>query len=311
MKFSVSLEPRSLSTPGLVQVRMQGWHADTVNLEFSVQLYQDKTYFDGRHNSWSSEEYWFKIATLKQEGSALIASIDADLLEPLLGNITATYIFKVRNASGDEQRSRLKMDINLLPSNSADAAAEQDAYEADDYTYDSPQQSAQDLSTAQTGAAKSKKLMFGVLALVVIAVLVGGLLSSKNDNTRLGALVSGADTGPCSLAQMKRQEEQAFIQHCLADLDVHNDSQAVLAVINTAKSNNHCGIAQRLYSHRAHAGDAVIALAYAQEYDPQFERGDTCFPEADSEAALYWYETVLEIDPSNSQAEQRFQELSQ
>lgn len=126
-----------------------------------------------------------------------------------------------------------------------------------------------------------------------------------------------ADTNPvaepisansgCTLASMGTVDELQFVQSCLQETQ---DSNTLLAVIRHAKANNHCGIAQRLYANRAQSGDNQIALAYAQEYDPQFYKGNTCFKAADTEAALYWYETVLISEPNNAQAMQRAEELA-
>lgn len=111
----------------------------------------------------------------------------------------------------------------------------------------------------------------------------------------------------CALASMGTVDELQFVQSCLQETQ---DSNTLLAVIQHAKANNHCGIAQRLYANRAQSGDNQIALAYAQEYDPQFYKDNTCFKAADTETALYWYETVLISDPNNAQAMQRAEELA-
>ena len=114
-------------------------------------------------------------------------------------------------------------------------------------------------------------------------------------------------SGGCALANMGTMDDLQFIQSCLQETQ---DSNTLLAVIQHAKANNHCGIAQRLYANRAQSGDSIIAVAYAQEYDPQFYADNACFTAADTETALYWYETALLSDPNNAQAMQRAEELA-
>ena len=166
---------------------------------------------------------------------------------------------------------------------------------------------------------KGKVILLALLGLVIVALLaaLGWWLAQQ----KLPSLVSGGATaadaanadglsanGGCALASMGTVDELQFVQSCLQETQ---DSTALLAVIQHAKANNHCGVAQRLYANRAQSGDSVIALAYAKEYDPQFYADNTCFKAADTETALYWYETVLLNEPNNAEAAQRVEELNQ
>ncbi|WP_426236804.1 hypothetical protein [Pseudomonas sp. TWP3-2] len=99
---------------------------------------------------------------------------------------------------------------------------------------------------------------------------------------------------------------EAFVQTCIKAAP---DSAKLLEIINQAKAGKHCGVAQRLYANRAQAGDALIANAYAREYDPKYLKASECFPTADNATAAYWYETILTQDPNNAEAKQRFEEL--
>ncbi|GAA0579319.1 hypothetical protein ACFQH5_14605 [Halomonas salifodinae] len=119
-------------------------------------------------------------------------------------------------------------------------------------------------------------------------------------------LESAAVAAPCSLQRMGESDELAFIQGCAgAGSEVGN----MLEVITEARDNGHCGIARRLYAHQALNGDAAAALAYAREFDPARHAPSACFPEADAETALFWYETALGVDPDNAEAGQRLEEL--
>lgn len=120
---------------------------------------------------------------------------------------------------------------------------------------------------------------------------------------------SSAGPAPaCSIEALDEQDELAFVQGCSqADMT----PEALLSVIEAARDAERCGVARRLYANRAIAGDATIALAYAREYDPAYHQASTCFTAADAETASYWYQIVLDTDPDNSEAQARFEELSE
>lgn len=117
---------------------------------------------------------------------------------------------------------------------------------------------------------------------------------------------ASAAAAPCTLESMQGQAELAFVQSCIQQAP---DSAKLLEVINTAKANNHCGVAQRLYANRAQGGDVQIAMAYAHEYDPKYHQASECFKAPDNATAAYWYETILGFDENNAEAKARFEEL--
>lgn len=111
---------------------------------------------------------------------------------------------------------------------------------------------------------------------------------------------------PCSLQRMTEQGELEFIQSCTS---AGIDSDVMLSVIDDALANERCGIARRLYAHEALNGDIDAALGYARQFDPEQHASSTCFPEADAETAIFWYETAQGIDATNPEANQRLEEL--
>lgn len=115
-----------------------------------------------------------------------------------------------------------------------------------------------------------------------------------------------AAAAPCSLQHMGEVGELEFIQACTG---AGSEAGNMLDVIADARDNNHCGIARRLYAHQALNGDPAAALAYAQELDPAQHSPSACFPEADPETAIFWYETALGLDADNAEASQRLEEL--
>lgn len=112
----------------------------------------------------------------------------------------------------------------------------------------------------------------------------------------------------CSIEALDQQDELTFVQGCS---EAEMTAGALLEVIEAARNADYCGVARRLYANRAIAGDATIALAYAREYDPAYHQESTCFASSDAETAGYWYQTVLDIDPDNSEAQARIEELSE
>lgn len=158
-------------------------------------------------------------------------------------------------------------------------------------------------------------VLLGLLLLLIIAGLAwwfvqkkGSLLGGAASPVSASHNEQDADIIPCSSASMGQMDELQFVQSCLQE---SKSSQDLLTIIQQAKSNNHCGIAQRLYANRAQSGDSLIALAYAKEYDPKFYAANDCFKAADVETAVYWYETVLLSEPEHAEAAQRIEELTQ
>ena len=162
-------------------------------------------------------------------------------------------------------------------------------------------------------AAGKKKAWLIPLIIALLAIIAAGvffwLKNPAADTVASPAptpapLPTGAEA--CTLESMSTLPELTFVQICIKKSP---GSAELLEIINVAKANNHCGIAQRLYANRAQAGDMQIATAYAHEYDPKFHQASQCFAEPDKATAAYWYETILSHEPENAQAKARFEEL--
>jgi hypothetical protein len=157
---------------------------------------------------------------------------------------------------------------------------------------------------------KSNKGLIGLLIVVLLLAAGAGFWFYKRTPApavaATAAAPAGADAQACTLDSMNSLPELTFVQTCIKAAP---DSAKLLEIINQAKAGKHCGVAQRLYANRAQAGDALIANAYAREYDPKYLKASECFPAADNATAAYWYETILTQDPNNAEAKQRFEEL--
>ena len=91
--------------------------------------------------------------------------------------------------------------------------------------------------------APKKKSKLGLIILLLLLLGIAGVAAyyflNKNKTEE-----KAQSADECSLSQNKN-DELAFIQNCLK---TKPDSQRILAVINQAKAENKCAIAQRLYA---------------------------------------------------------------
>lgn len=117
----------------------------------------------------------------------------------------------------------------------------------------------------------------------------------------------GASIGEaCSVDALKANtNELEFVKTCIKSSPSSND---LLAVIENAKANNLCTVAQRIYAYKAQSGDKLITSAYAKEFDPASNVAGGCFA-ADAETAIYWYEQLLATDPQNAEVKARLDAL--
>lgn len=116
------------------------------------------------------------------------------------------------------------------------------------------------------------------------------------------AMVSSNLDAACQL--QTGVDDMAFLQACLKTSPSEEQIQEIIA---QAKNLGACSVAQRLYANKGQSNPR-IALAYAKEYDPQFAGSNICF-NANKNTAVYWYETVMEMEPGNSEARIRLMEL--
>ncbi|MGL5303206.1 MAG: hypothetical protein ACRC9M_06340 [Aeromonas sp.] len=178
--------------------------------------------------------------------------------------------------------------------------------------------------------SKLPLILGGIALLLLLAALAFWFLRGKADSSAsepasepAAQVADGADAAKeapaskeagapatvdgCSTDNLATKSELEFVQACIMQKPPTAD---LLVVIENAKSAKKCGVAQRLYANRAQGGDSKVALAYAREYDPKFHKANDCFKEADKPTAAYWYDTVLQFEPDNAEAKQRYEELS-
>lgn len=331
----LALEP---NVPGQARLTVKKWQGGEEQLEFSIQRNQDGYYLQD-HKAWSNNPFWFKVSrfNLTANGEALETQVGPDVVDPLLeGVANSQFQIELREQShGHADKGVVRPGVGLLPSTAGGQT--RSTYGGAELTAPSapapeipeiPELPELTLSTAEpevelesvltetayapppAPVKKSNKGLIGLLIVVLLLAAGAGFWFYKRTPApavaATAAVPAGADAQACTLDSMNSLPELTFVQTCIKAAP---DSARLLEIINQAKAGKHCGVAQRLYANRAQAGDALIANAYAREYDPKYLKASECFPAADNATAAYWYETILTQDPNNAEAKQRFEEL--
>lgn len=334
----LALEP---NVPGKARLTVKRWQGGEEQLEFSIQRNQDGFYLQD-HKAWSNNPFWFKVSrfSVTASGDGLEAQVGPDVVDPLLeGGANSQFQIELREQShGHADKGVVRPGVGVLPSTAGGQT--RSTYGGADLTTPStpepeileiPELPELVLSTAEPEVELEsvpnepdyapppppvKKSNKGLISLLIVVLLLlaagGGFWFYKRTPAPApvaanpAAAAAGADAQACTVESMNSLPELTFVQTCIKAAP---DSAKLLEIINQAKAGKHCGVAQRLYANRAQAGDALIANAYAREYDPKYLKASECFPTADNATAAYWYETILTQDPNNAEAKQRFEEL--
>ncbi|WP_085716226.1 hypothetical protein [Pseudomonas sp. B28(2017)] len=332
----LALEP---NVPGQARLTVKKWQGGEEQLEFSIQRNQDGFYLQD-HKAWSNNPFWFKVSrfNLTANGEAMETQVGPNVVDPLLeGVANSQFQIELREQSqGHADKGVVRPGVGLLPSTAGGQT--RSTYGGAELTAPStpapapapeiPELPELTLSTAEpevelesvltepayapppASVKKSNKGLIGLLIVVLLLAAGAGFWFYKRTPAPAVAATAtapaGAEAQACTLDSMNTLPELTFVQTCIKAAP---DSARLLEIINQAKAGKHCGVAQRLYANRAQAGDALIANAYAREYDPKYLKASECFPAADNATAAYWYETILTQDPNNAEAKQRFEEL--
>ncbi|MGE8186934.1 hypothetical protein [Pseudomonas sp. NPDC086278] len=327
----LALEP---NVPGRACLTVKKWQGGEEQLEFSIQRNQDGFYLQDRQ-AWSNNPFWFKVSrfNVAASGEALEAQVGPEVVDPLLeGGASSQFQIELREQSlNHADKGVVRPGVGLLPSTAggqtrstyggaeltAPTAPEPQIPELPELVLPTPEPEVAPAPAEPVHipppapVKKSNKGLIGLLIVVLLLLAAGaGFWFYKRTPAPVPAIAAAAPANAnaeaCTLESMNSVPELTFVQTCIKAAP---DSAKLLEIINEAKAGKHCGIAQRLYANRAQAGDALIANAYAREYDPKYLKASECFPVADNATAAYWYETILTQDPNNAEAKQRFEEL--
>lgn len=338
MKLRFSLLPLEPSVPGKARLCVSAYDGEQLGVEnYHIQLERkDVDAYLQADGHWGAQSCWLQLQGWSQYESGVAVLIDAKVLDPILLQETGLRI-ALRDEQGNVVGTRgLSFNpLGLALSSAAGAGAAQaeavhvleevsqpvepepkpvlepvieQAKEPEVKVFVEPPSPPQ----VSKPAAKAKSRLGLWLGLAALAAAVaGGLAYWLGQDKSTESMTQEAPqqaAGVCSVERMQSMAELEFVQECVTE---QYDSNQWLEVITKAKQAGKCEIAQRLYVNKAQAGDAVIALAYAREYDPAQARSAKCFTEPNPATAAYWYETVLMTEPDNAEAQARVQELGQ
>lgn len=323
--------------PGYGELSLRGWPGGTDGLELSVLRNQDSLYLDAG-GGWDSLPVWHAIDGLERRGELLVGSVGPWLVDPLVRDPKMVYRLQLRDA-GQSDAGVLRIVGDILSSSAVGQpqpeepapkprAAPPEA-KPEPVTVEPPvekpraepslvarREDEEAPVTPPLGPVRWLPLVLGLLALLGIGlgaywyfVLRPQTLTpvAEAPAATPAPAASGGEANPCDATALEGAgDDLAFIQSCLRS---NPPTARVLEVIDAAKRAKRCGVVQRLYAHKAQAGDAAIAFAYAREYDPQTFAAGGCVKSADAETAAYWYEIALANDPVNADAKKRLEAL--
>lgn len=342
-RIRLTLEPTPNNDPGAgILIVSKQWEGAQENLQLTIQR-NDTLYLQDTKDEatpWAGTPCNFTLAKLELIDGKLQALVGANLIDPLVNSARTSPNHQIELSDQHGYRATGGLVIKEAPLPSiAGGSSNKDEQKAVVDTPDIPVQNAVPEAkpetpvqinvepepaptiavqppvaeaVAQPTAKKSRLLpLLIVLALIVAALIAAWLwFSAKAPSTAAPEtpVATTPSSNTCDLSHMAGQSDLEFIQQCLKD---NPDSASILATIQEAKANQHCSIAQRLYANRSQAGDMLIATAYVKEYDPKYHEASECFKEPNEATARYWYETILQGDPENVEAQTRLTELSQ
>jgi len=314
--------------PGYADLTASGWKGAEAPAEISVQRNQDGRYL-GEDGDWTTSPVWHGT-DLTLNDDQVSGLMGPWLVDPLVRDTTLAYMMEMRgpdhgdkgvvrmrgqilssaaagSAPGNDQRARHASAPPVAPVVAA-APPEPEAPVVVPEPVVTPEPPPPPPQPKPAGGSKTPLILVAVAILVLGAVAAWWFLKDGQDAGSPAATpVAAGPSGPCtSGALAETKDDLAFVQACVRSTP---DADAVLAVIEAAKSAKRCDVAQRLYAHQAQSGDARIALAYAREYDPETFKAGGCIDAADAETAIYWYETVLAKQADNADAKQRLESL--
>jgi hypothetical protein len=312
MSITIKLSPLANPIPGHGFLHVRGWEHDAGNLEFALQRNQDDYYLQ-HDRQWGNAPCWFaQHFEEAADGDSISYQVGPEIVDPLLQN-SATGVFNFRlRRPGAAQTT-----VSLAPTPAAQAPAiVQPAVEPLSEAEVEPAPTVEPAPRASAKSGKSRIVWLAVVILALLAIAAGLWLWLKQPSVAVPVVAPTPPTtvpgparttaAPCSAEALSSENELNFVQGCIKQSP---DSAALLKVIELAKANKQCGVAQRLYANRAQAGNVDVALAYAREYDPKYLQASDCFKTADNATAAYWYETILGYQADNAEAAQRLKEL--
>lgn len=338
--MTIELQPLASNLPGHGQLRLEPWTDGADALEVCIQRNQGAPFLSAE-GEWSTTQQWLQVSGARCEDSTLLLDIGPEWVDPLLASEFKVFRVFLRSHGGRAIPHPLKIAPEVLSSSAAGStpsavhggqlqantpppAPEPEPAPAPPppppepavievpAEVQEPAEYAQDPIAAEPQEQPKRRswLIWAIAAAIaILAVAAAGFFLLRPAGMKMqDPPAAPTPTAACSVGNMGKSEELALVQACIRDI---KDSPALLEIIQQAKTNGHCTIAQRLYANRARAGDNLIAMAYAREYDPQFHKTNACFQQPEAATAAYWYQIVLDRDSANAEAKARLGALQQ
>ena len=340
------LKPALNQAPGYGLLTLQGWETPEAsfdcNYEVCIQRNQDSRFL-GADNQWTATQTWHQVDASESQNEFVALALGPNIVDPLVENPQMTYLLQARygaelaqgvmriregvlssHASGQtgDAVSRVAKPVQAVSPVAAQSTAAPDPLPV-------TEQAAIADAVNQPKSKSSQTLVMAAVVLVLLLIAAyfgwrwyqGQQATSVATTAPTSTSATGAVTTPpaaaptpasptaapaCSSeALAATKDDLLFIQACLK---TSPDTAKVLTVIELAKTAKRCDVAQRLYAFKGQAGDVVVALAYAKEFDPKFFVAG-CLASADKNTALYWYDLVLAKDPNHTDAKERAEAL--
>ncbi|MDO9617515.1 MAG: hypothetical protein Q7J43_07505 [Pseudomonas sp.] len=337
----IELKAAQSGQPGHGELTIHGWAQDTDGLELTVQRNQDGRYL-AANGQWDSNPVWHPLDSLSLNDEVLNGEVGPWLIDPLMQDPQMAYMLQLRNTDGsdkgvvriigailssmaagnslnDEKRAQRPAQVVVPPTPEPEPEPQPlpEPEPEPELTLElepEPEPIIPEPRQPAVAPEKNGSKLWLILLIVVLLVALAAAAwwfflrtpdATSSANSPASASSSNAlPCGPEALSEGK--DDLVFIQTCLKSSP---SSEQVLTVVNAAKEAKRCGVVQRIYAHKAQAGDAAVAFAYAREYDPQHFKSGGCIEAADAETAAYWYEIAVNNDPANQEASQRLEAL--
>ncbi|UNH39187.1 hypothetical protein [Moellerella wisconsensis] len=336
--FIAELKPESTARPGYALLTIRNWEGDTESVSLSIQRNQDNGFLN-EQGEWVGNAFQHQLS-LEENGDDCHILLGKNFVDALIGHQQMSYRLTLKDQDGTQDIGALSIHSGVL-SSLAEGQSEALKSSADLQTSHAaapiiaPEPEAPVLPEAviaesviphpeieatisETPASRNKSKAGIITLIIILLLIIAGALAwfllfkDKPTDTSVESApmaatpsLNTAIPGACSVEKMHSGSAVDFVKTCLLS---QPSGAEIITVINAAKDNQQCDIAQRLYAYKAQSGDNTIAMQYAREYDPETANKAGCFA-TDKETAMYWYETVANNDPQNKEARARLNAL--
>ena len=276
--------------PGYANLTIRGWNGSNDDLKIAIFRTDENKYFRRFRSgviNWKETEFWLDVGLIDRSQEQVIEiTLPPEITDGIAYLVDKKITFQIFIKSKkmlDEAKVHFLGEV--IPSN----FLEKNIVELDVNSV------RVDNDKFYEKRDRAGFWLLIILMLILIPALAAAFLYLFN--------VHIDDFDPCE--STNGRDEISFVQSCLA---TNPSDIQLIKIIEQAKKEGSCEVAQRIYSNKANSGSLRIAFMYAKEYDPNFYQENLCFsPNIDN--AIYWYEYVLEKNPQQKEANENLKRL--